>query len=176
MTFNLALLTQPTTPCKPIFVTLPDGTSKPVKKIGQASLTPSLTLHNVLHILDFKFNLLSVSQIVTHNNIYVIFFPDICVFQDLTTKRIVAVAPKQGGLYRLDPLAINRSKDTMSISFYTHPIAVYDSKSISNSTIANKVACVSSSLDVLHARLRHTSVSKMKHIAECKSHGLDSFL
>ena len=96
-------------------------------------------------------------------------------FQDLTTKRVVAVAPKQGGLYRLDPLAINTNKDTLYVSSYTHPIAVYDSKSISNSNLANNVACVSSSLDVLHARLGHTSVSKMKHIADCKSHGLDSF-
>ena len=63
MTFNLALLTQLTTPCKPIFVTLPDGTSKPVQKIGQASLTPSLALHNVLHISDLKLNLHSVAKL-----------------------------------------------------------------------------------------------------------------
>ena len=172
---TLALLTQLTIPCKPIFVTLPDGTSKPVQKIGQASLISSLALHNVLHISNFKFNLLSVSKIVTQNHLCVIFYPDICVFQDLTTERIMAMAPKQGGLYRLDPIANNRSKTTKSVSSYTHPIAVYDSQNVFAPTIANKVACVSTSLDVMHARLGHTSVSKMKHITECKSHSLDSF-
>jgi len=146
MTFNLALLTQPITPYKPIFVALP-GTSKPVMKVGQVSLTSNLALHNVLHISDFKFNLLSVSQLVTHNNICVIFSPDICVFQDLTTKRVVAVAPKQGGLYRLDPLALHPNKVIQPVSSYPSPIAVYDSRNISN-LVNNHVACVSSSLDV----------------------------
>jgi len=37
MTFEQTSLTQPTKPLKPISVTLPDGTTKPVSQIGQVS-------------------------------------------------------------------------------------------------------------------------------------------
>ena len=106
MTFDHTSLTQSKKPSKPLFVTLPDGATKPVSQIGQFNLTPNLTLQKVLHVPDFKFNLLSVSQLVTDNNMCVLFFPNTCVIQDLTTKRIVAMAPKHGGLYKLDPLIV----------------------------------------------------------------------
>jgi len=82
MIFDLSLLTQNQTnsSCKPIFVTLPYGTFKPVLHTGKISLTPSLILHNVLHVPDFKFNLLLVSKLVTNSNMCVIFFPDTCTF------------------------------------------------------------------------------------------------
>jgi len=106
MTFDLNFLTHTKQPSKPVFVTLPDGATKPVTHIGQVILTPNLTLQKVLHVPAFKFNLLSVSQLVTNNNMCVLFYPNTCVIQDLTTKRIVAVAPKHGGLYKLDSSAI----------------------------------------------------------------------
>ena len=80
MTFNQAFFTQHTKPLKPIFVTLPDGTSKPVTRIGQIPLTSNLNLQNVSHVPDFKFNMLSINQILTTNNMCVTFFPDACVF------------------------------------------------------------------------------------------------
>ena len=83
MTHNPHLLSHLTSLAKPTFVTLPNGTSKPVFHIGQVRLTPTLTLDKVLHVPEFKFNLLLVSQLVTHNDMCVMFFPDTCVFQDL---------------------------------------------------------------------------------------------
>jgi len=103
MTYNPHLFCHLTKLSKPTLVTLPDGTSKPVSHIGQVNLTPSLTLTQVLHVPAFKFNILSVSQLVTHNDMCVMFFPDTYVFQDLSTKKIVSVAPRQGGLYKPDP-------------------------------------------------------------------------
>ena len=73
MTYNQHLLSHPITLSRPTFVTLPDGTSKLVSHIGQVNLTPNLTLQKVLHVPEFKFNLLSVSQLVTHNDLCVRF-------------------------------------------------------------------------------------------------------
>jgi len=97
------------------------------------------------------------------------------VFQDLSTKRVVAVAPKQGGLYRLDSTAIGKTKGLPLYSSHNTPIAVYNNKTILDPTLANKAACNSVSLTLLHNRLGHTSLSKMKHIDMCKSHISDSF-
>ena len=78
MTHNSLLLSHLTKLSKPTSVTLLDGTSKPVFHIGQATLTPTLILDKVLHVPEFKFTLLSVSQLVTHNDMCVMFFPDTC--------------------------------------------------------------------------------------------------
>lgn len=179
MTFNQNLLTKTTKPSKHILVTLPDGTSKPVLQTGQVTLAPNFNLQNVLYVPDFRFNLLSVSQLVSHNNLCVIFFSDTCIFQDLTTNKIVAVAPKQGGLYKLDPLALGKTKGKFPITPNSKPVAVYSSKYMTTPSLdsfsANNVVCNSSFFDVLHARLGHTSLSKMRHIPDCKSHISNNF-
>ena len=171
MTFNQNVLIKTTKPFKHTLVTLLDGTSKPVLQIGQVNLTPNLNFQNVLYVPDFRFNLLSGSQLVTHNNLCVIFFPDTCIFQDLSTKKIVVVAPKQGGLYKLDPLALGKTKGKIPITSKSKPVAVYSSKSMStpsfDSFSASNAACSPSLFDILQARLGHTSLSKMKHILEC---------
>ena len=87
MIFDQVLFKQHTKSSKLIFVNIPNGTSKPVTKIGQISLTPDRNLQNVLFIPDFKYNFLSVSQLITNNNMCVTFYPDTCVFQDLSTRR-----------------------------------------------------------------------------------------
>ena len=99
----------------------------------------------------------------------VIFFPDTCVFQDLSTKTIVAVAPRQGGLYKLDPSAVGKTHSNFSIPNNIQPSAVYYSKS-SLSSFTNNMSCNVPSLDLFHATLGHTSVSKMQHISACKPH------
>lgn len=68
---------------KGINVGLPDGNTKRVNQIGTVKLTPKITLRNVLHIPDFKTNLLSVSKVAEGSNARVIFDKNGCVFQDL---------------------------------------------------------------------------------------------
>jgi len=81
----------------------------------------------------------------------------------------VAVAPKQGGLYKLDPSAVGQTNYNSSIPDNTKPYAVYYSKS-SLSSSPNKMPCNVPSLDLLHAGLGHTSMSMMQHISSCKLH------
>ena len=49
---------------------------------GIASITPSLTLQNVLHVPNLSCNLLSVCKITKDLNCFVTFTPSYCVFQD----------------------------------------------------------------------------------------------
>ena len=122
-------------------------------------------LCSILTLNTIWFLLANSSQIITCVSLSIL----TRVFQDLSTRRVMTVAPKQGGLYKLDPLAIGKTQATSCFN-----TAV--SHSVPHSVVANKIAaCKSSFLDVLHARLGHTSLSKMKHIADCKSHVSERF-
>jgi len=88
-----------TTPLSiPIHVTLPDGTAKLVTHRGHIPLNQTISLNNVLDVPEFKYNLLSVSKLLSDHNLCAIFYPDRCFFQDLSTKLIVAAGRKDGGL------------------------------------------------------------------------------
>jgi len=88
----------------------------------------------------------------------------------------MAVSPKQGGLYNLNPLAISKTNDTnYTNNSHCTSVAAYDRNPVFNSALTNNAACNPPFLDVLHARLGHTFLSKMKHIADCKSYVSDKF-
>ena len=73
----------PTTAYPPVSITY--GHSCSIKAYGLTKLTPSLTLHNVLYVLGFPTNLLSISTITRTLYCVAIFYPFYCVFQDLRT-------------------------------------------------------------------------------------------
>jgi len=77
---------------KPVFITLPDGSVKNVTLGGNVKLDNNITLSKVLYVPEFKFNLLSVTKLLTQQNLCLYIYPTECLFQDLTTKQVVAVA------------------------------------------------------------------------------------
>ena len=83
-------------------VTLADGSTSCVIGSGTVNPTPSLPLSSVLSLPNFSFNLLSVSKLTRALNCCISFFPDHCLFQDLTTKRIIGRGHVSKGLYMLD--------------------------------------------------------------------------
>lgn len=83
-------------------VTLADGSTSRIRGSGTINPTPSLPLSSVLHLPNLSFNLVSVSQLTKNLNCSVSFFPDHCLFQDLTTKKIIGKGHESGGLYILD--------------------------------------------------------------------------
>lgn len=62
-------------------VTLSNGTTAIMHK-GIVKLTPKMSLHHVLHIPSFKFNLISVSSMLASSLCFAHFFPGYCVIQD----------------------------------------------------------------------------------------------
>jgi hypothetical protein len=69
---------------------------------GTITCTPSLSLNFVLHVLNFPVNLLSVSSITKSLKCGAWFEPELCVFQELKTGKILGTGIEDEGLYYLD--------------------------------------------------------------------------
>ncbi|KAL0395265.1 UNVERIFIED_CONTAM: Retrovirus-related Pol polyprotein from transposon RE1 [Sesamum latifolium] len=85
----------------PIKIHFPDNSVSYETHTGNITLSPTLTLSNVLLIPSFKHNLLSVSQLCQSLSIAFVFLTSSCILQDLMTKRPLAIGTKVGRLYFL---------------------------------------------------------------------------
>ncbi|KAK9675965.1 hypothetical protein RND81_11G044800 [Saponaria officinalis] len=140
----------------PVLAGLPDGSTKTVTQTGHVQIHPKIILYDVLLVPDFKHNLLSISKLLTKNGLLIHFDMDKCLIQD-PVRQAVAVGLRQGGLYKL-------TRDDVQFSLRQHHTSVQNNVSIAsvhpsiNMSTANK-----KQLDIIHARLGHTSLSKMQH-------------
>ena len=121
MTGNSSIFSTFQSQPSPSTVTLEDGSQSCVLGSGIIVLTPSIPLTSVLSLLNFSFNLMSVSKLTRERKCYISFFLDFCLFQDLMTKQIIGRGRESGGLYILDsavskPIACSR----VTIPFETH--------------------------------------------------------
>lgn len=90
MCSNLTLMVnlKPVTRYTPIF--LPDGSIKPVTYTGLIKLNLISTLNDVLHVHDFKCNLLSMKCLDATAQIVFKFYSTHCLLHDLKTFKTVA--------------------------------------------------------------------------------------
>ncbi|KAH0776707.1 hypothetical protein KY290_008118 [Solanum tuberosum] len=86
---------------KPRIVQLPNGETTQITHIGSCNVTPQDMLRNVLLVPDFKFNLLSVSQIIKDLKCAVFFFPNFVALQDLSNGKMKVIGREHAGLYLL---------------------------------------------------------------------------
>ena len=140
----------------PIIITLPDGSLKIVTKFGQIQLFPNTTIYHVLYVLDFKFNLLSVNKLLSNHKQLTLFLFDLCCIRDLSTNKMLAIAPSVDGLYKLSSAGTSKSFENRAHSDYRLGCASFS---------LNPSPCSVPTLATLHARLRHTSASKMQHMS-----------
>jgi len=119
-------------------VYLPNCTITQVSHIGSCALSAKSVITNALHVLDLKYNLLSVSQITKELCCSVTFFSNFCVFHELYTGKVKEVGKEEGGLYLL-------------LSQLTHGPESEVKKSVC------VVPRVLSSIEVWHQRLGHVS-------------------
>lgn len=82
---------------------MPNGNSAPSIHIGTFYLTKHLVLKNVLFVLAFHFNLISVSKICTNNKCILKFLSHTCEFQNLSTEKILDLDRAHHGLYYWTP-------------------------------------------------------------------------
>jgi len=82
-------------------VSLPNGEVAYVTHTGSCSISPRSVITNVFHIPEFKYNLLSVSQMTKELGCSVTFFPHFCVFQELYTGKVREIGKEEAGLYLL---------------------------------------------------------------------------
>ena len=83
-------------------VTLANGSTSCVLGSGTIHLTPLITLTCVMSLPQFSFNLILMSKLTRTLNCSISFFPDYCLIQDLSTKRIIGKRCESWGLYVLD--------------------------------------------------------------------------
>ena len=78
-----------------------NGSLTPVSGKNNVSVTPKITLSSVSHVLNMSCNLLSISKLTKSQNYSVTFFSTHCVFEDLTTGKVIGSAKEREGLYYL---------------------------------------------------------------------------
>ncbi|KAJ0028116.1 hypothetical protein Pint_36078 [Pistacia integerrima] len=85
MTASLDKLTNLMESTSPSSVRLPNGHQSSVSHIGSYMIGPNQKLTNVLFVPDFKFNLISIAKLTRDLKCFVSFYPDFCIFQDLSS-------------------------------------------------------------------------------------------
>lgn len=91
------------------FVTLPTGLGIKIAGIGSIRLNDSLILRNVLYLLDFRVNLLSVSQLTKDLGYRVMFDPGACFIHDTIKGLMIGRGEQICNLYVMDALDITGS-------------------------------------------------------------------
>ena len=104
MTDNSSLFTTFQSHPSTLIVTLADRSTSGVLRSGTIHLNPLIILTYVLSLPQFFFNLISVSKLTRTLNFSISFFPDYCLIQDLSTKRIIGRGHESRGLYILDTM------------------------------------------------------------------------
>ena len=137
------------------FVQLLTGISIPKTHVGTVKINTSLTLHDVLCIPDFKFNLISVSKLAETQGCSCIFTSSNCFLQDHIQKTTIGMGRRAGDLYILDTTSYTYNPQSIS--------------NVSNSNVSNVVSFDVVKNNIWHYRLWHPSSAKIKCIS-----GLDS--
>ena len=83
-------------------IRIADGSLPLIAEKGKVSPFDGLSLHNVLHVPQISYNLMSISKITRELNYKETFLPDSVSFQDLTSGRMIGTAWHNRGLYLLD--------------------------------------------------------------------------
>ena len=82
-------------------ITLPNGELSEITHMGRVIIDNKLVLKNILLVLTFKYNLLSVPKLTRDNNCFVVFYSTLCIIQNLVTKKILAIGEEHKGLHFL---------------------------------------------------------------------------
>lgn len=144
MTGNYSLLLNVQSLCSSSSsVKLPNGNHLSVSGKGSVVISDNLTLHNVLYVPNFHFNLLSISKFTKSHNCCVTFYPHYCTFQDLKSGKTIWIGKERQGLYFLSTSLFQPSLIQVSPQCNTF------------------ISCTSVNNDLWHQRLGHMSISRM---------------
>ena len=113
MVANLSSLNKSTV-CKvdkPKKVHLPNVNVTLVEFIGSSVLPNNDVITGVFQVSQFQFNLLSVSKLTKELHCSSTFFPNFCIFQDISNGRVKIIGKENGGLYILRRNTSSRDVD-----------------------------------------------------------------
>ena len=98
---SLSTFTQ-STPAQNSSVTLPNGQSVVINRIGYEFLSPYLILNNAMFIPNFHFNLLSISSLTQSYKSSINFMVDSCTIQGHTHTKTIGMSRRHDNLYFLN--------------------------------------------------------------------------
>jgi len=105
MTFGFSSLNNTQLLNQPCPISLPNGDIVSITYTGTLCISPTISLPNVLYVPSFKFNLLSINKLTSTLNCVAIFFSGFCVFQDLSTRKLIRMGEVRDGLYHYKPFS-----------------------------------------------------------------------
>lgn len=144
-------------------VNLPTGSQVPISHAGESSVLGDKTVTDVLFLPDFKYNLLSASQLTKGLKYGVLFFPDFFIFQEIYIGKVLGIGKEEHGLYLLQSdasytlTAEPELTSLLSLSGSSSPMNSCDSSSSATSN-----DCVAS---LWHKRLGHAPILVIRRIA-----------
>ncbi|XP_021860795.1 uncharacterized protein [Spinacia oleracea] len=171
ITYDESILTNIRVLIQPIEVGLPDGTQMTVEKLGDTVLSDSLILNDVLLVKGFRHNLLSIGRLIEHTGILVTFTRIGYTFQDPSSSKLIGAGKWTNGLYYF--VKIPGDNETSQGNSQHPSCNTVDSLiDVHMTSLPNKTATSVSQpkgdsrnkLDLLHVRLGHASLSKMKFV------------
>ncbi|RVW28350.1 Retrovirus-related Pol polyprotein from transposon TNT 1-94 [Vitis vinifera] len=131
-------------------VHIADGSKSKIAGTGSIKLTKDLYLDSVLHVPNLDCNLLSISKLAHDLQCVTKFYPNLCVFQDLKSGKMIGSAELCSGLYLL---SCGQFSNQVSQASCVQSQSMSESfNSVSNSKV-NK----DSEIIMLHYRLGHPS-------------------
>ncbi|KAJ3698018.1 hypothetical protein LUZ61_001723 [Rhynchospora tenuis] len=95
--------------CKvaPSVVELPNGEHAIAEHEGTVYL-PGVVLRRILYVPSLNCNLISIGQLIKHNDCFVTFTNELCVVQDCITRTLIGVGEHKNGIYYYHPKASGR--------------------------------------------------------------------
>ena len=141
---------------------LPNGSKVKVTKHGKLRISKDLVLNHVLHVPDFRFNLLFIRKLCEQLKCSVQFIEALCLLQGHSQKRPLVIGKHTLGLYILDKghvqeLDAQANENQAVVEYVKDSECFCDKKSLRNCNAAS----VASSFNVWHNRLGHMSIGKM---------------
>ncbi|KAJ0024377.1 hypothetical protein Pint_07411 [Pistacia integerrima] len=126
---------------------MPNGIEAPITHVGTVQLTPSISLHEVLCIPSFQFNLISTKKLTTSLTSCLVFFSNCCLIQDLLYWTTIGQGEVRSGLYHflkttVSPSLLANKLSTFSTAVFTGSASIYNNLDV---------------IDLWHCRLGHPS-------------------
>ena len=111
-----------------VTVTLPNGTRVFITHAGTLHIIKHLVLHNVLHVPDFKFNLISVSCLAKTLFCSAHFYVDCCFIQELSQGLMIGRGRLFHNLYILEPETASLPASSKPAAFHFTGSVIEDGK------------------------------------------------
>lgn len=131
-------------------------------------LFSDMTIHNVLYVPSFKYNLLSVYRFSNQFNYTIFFNSDYCLLQGPLLKRPQLFGEEREGLYLLQQSIPKQPSASQNLFLESHTnSSISSSVSFPNSISISFPVCsnVSSDVRLWHVRLGHMPYSSMTNVS-----------